>query len=274
MKPSPFGYEVPGSLDEAVAFLADAGSGAKVLAGGQSLIPVLSMRLVSVDRLVDINRLPGLDGIEPADGGFRVGALVRQRDAELSPELRDGCPLLPEALAHVAHATIRNRGTVVGSLTHADPASELPAVIAVLGGRLTLASSGGTRDVPAFDFFAGPFATAARPDELVTSAWFPRTNGAGVAFEEVARRHGDFALCGVAALVRPGEARVAFTGVGTAPVTVDVTDPVEAGDLDGAADEASAAIEPHSDIHASAAFRRRLAASLCRRALERAGQAP
>ncbi|MEV4468335.1 FAD binding domain-containing protein [Nonomuraea sp. NPDC049504] len=290
MKPPPFAYHAPRDLGAALRTLAEVGAeGGKVLAGGQSLIPMLNMRLAAPGHLVDINRVAGLDGLEVTPEGVRVGALVRHSDAE-----RAGAhPLLTQALKLVAHPVIRNRGTVVGSLVHADPAAELPAVLAVLGGSVRLArwdggpaggspdggsaggaaerSAGGVavmRDVPAAEFFVGPMESAARPGELAVSAFFPAVEeGVGVAFHEVARRHGDYALAGVCALVTPdGRARVACIGVGPVPVVVELDK------LAGAADAVRAATDPDDDLHATAAYRRHLVGVLAERALHDAAR--
>ncbi|MET8869735.1 FAD binding domain-containing protein [Nonomuraea sp. NPDC004580] len=273
MKPPPFAYHAPRDLGAALRTLAEVGAeGGKVLAGGQSLIPMLNMRLAAPGHLVDINRVAGLAGLEVTQEGVRAGALVRHSDAE-----RAGAhPLLTQALKLVAHPVIRNRGTVVGSLVHADPAAELPAVLVVLGGSVRLARWDGgpdggaavTRDVPAAEFFVGPMESAARPGELAVSAFFPAVEeGVGVAFREVARRHGDYALAGVCALVTPdGRARVACIGVGPVPVVVELDG------LAGAADAVRAATDPDDDLHATAAYRRHLVGVLAERALHDAAR--
>ena len=206
MKPAPFDYHRPGSLPEALATLAGEPN-AKVLAGGQSLVPLLSMRLAAPATLVDINAVPDLAAItvEEHEGrpGVRIGALARHADVLASPDVRRVQPLVTEALAHVAHATIRNRGTTVGSIVHADAAAEMPAVLLLLGGSVEAASVRGTRTIPADELFVGPLESALAADEIATSAFFPALPaGAGVAFDEIARRHGDYALCGVAAARR------------------------------------------------------------------------
>nr|WP_308207541.1 FAD binding domain-containing protein [Actinomadura madurae] len=201
MKPPPFGYHAPATLAEALDALA-AAPGGKVLAGGQSLIPLLNMRLAAPSDLVDINRVAGLDTVHVGDGGVRVGALARHARVERSAEAAAVQPLLGQALRHVAHPVIRNRGTVVGSLAHADPAAELPAVLAVLGGTVEAASARGRRTIPAAAFFRGPLEPALEPGELAVAAFFPAAPPrTGTAFAETARRHGDYALSGVAAVV-------------------------------------------------------------------------
>ncbi|MET7327783.1 FAD binding domain-containing protein [Nonomuraea sp. NPDC005650] len=267
MKPPPFEYHVPRDLGEALRTLAEVPG--KVLAGGQSLIPMLNMRLAAPEHLVDINRVQGLDAMETAHDGVRVGATVRHARAE-----RAGAhPLLSRALRLVAHPVIRNRGTVVGSLVHADPAAELPAVLAVLGGSVQVARwQGLVRDVRAEEFFVGPMESAVQPGELAVSAYFPALGPrTGTAFEEVARRHGDYALAGVCAVVTLDEdgrveaARVACIGVGPVPVVVDVTEsPADAARI------VRDRVEPEGDIHASAAYRRHLVGVLAERAVRNA----
>ncbi|MFI9590215.1 FAD binding domain-containing protein [Nonomuraea sp. NPDC052265] len=282
MKPPPFTYHAPRDLGAALRTLAEVGG--KVLAGGQSLIPMLNMRLAAPEHVVDINRLAALDAVEAGGDGVRVGALARH-----SRVARSGAhPLLTKALRLVAHPVIRNRGTVVGSLVHADPAAELPAVLAVLGGSVRLARwtpAGITeRDVPARKFFVGPMESDVRPDELAVSAYFPALGGrAGTAFEEVSRRHGDYALAGVCAVVifdddlRIAAARVACVGVGPVPVLMDVTR--ECGRRTAAGVDWSAVArtvregtDPEGDIHATAAYRRHLVGVLAERALREAAR--
>ncbi|SDH43390.1 FAD binding domain-containing protein [Nonomuraea jiangxiensis] len=273
MKPPPFEYHAPRDLDDALRTLARVGTDGKVLAGGQSLIPMLNMRLMAPAHLVDINRVASLDGVEAGAAGVRVGALARHSQVERGRSH----PLLTRALRLVAHPVIRNRGTVVGSLAHADPAAELPAVLAVLDGSVRLArwESGriATREVGAREFLVGPMESAVRPGELAVSAFFPALGPrTGAAFEELARRHGDYALAGVCAVVRLDEdgqvaaARVACTGVGPVPVVVDVTEASRDG-WDAAARRVQEEIEPEDDIHASAAYRRHLVGVLAGRAL-------
>src|SRR2546423_3819517 len=199
MKPPAFRYHRPASVAEALTVLAEVGADGKVLAGGQSLVPVLNMRLAAPGHLVDINRLPDLAYVTRDDGVVRVGALARHAAVERSPA---ALPLLREATANVAHAAIRNRGTTVGSLAHADPAAELPAVLTLLGGSVQVASAGGRRTVPAAEFFVGPLESALRPGELALEAVFPAPPPhTGTAWLEVSRRRGDYAVCGVAGLV-------------------------------------------------------------------------
>ncbi len=286
MKPPPFTYHRPTSVGEALDVLADVGADGKVLAGGQSLVPVLNMRLAAPGHLVDINRLSDLSYVRTDPGGVRIGALARHAAVERDDDAYEAVPLLRQAIGQVAHPTIRNRGTTLGSIVHADPSGEAPAVLTLLGGSVTLASRAGTRTVQAKDFFVGPLESALRAGELAVEAHFPAVpDHTGTAWLEVARRHGDYALCGVGVLVtldedlRIAHARAAFISVGPTPVDVDLTDAV-AGQLYGDADWAAAAalvrarIEPEDDIHATADYRRHLAGVLTARAgAEAAGRA-
>jgi carbon-monoxide dehydrogenase medium subunit len=287
MKPPPFAFVAPRSLPEALALVARHGEEGKVLAGGQSLLPVLNFRLNQPAVLVDLNRVPGLDHVSPsAAGGLRMGALARQRQLERHPLVAERAPLLTEAAPHIAHPQIRNRGTVGGSLAHADPAAELPALAVALGARLRLQRLSGERWVDADDFYTGLFGTLLQPDELLTEIeWPPLPAGSGWAFEEAARRLGDYAQVGVAAGVRIdpagrcAEARLVFLSVAPRPFVARGAAGLLAGSaLDDAAILAAAAaaaaeIEPGSDVHASAAFKRHLAERLTRRALRRAAEA-
>ena len=247
MKPPPFEYHAPGGLDEACSLLASLEE-AKVLAGGQSLLPLLNFRLARPSHLVDINRVPGLDRVYERDGGVAVQALARQAAVEDSDVVARVCPLLQAAVRLVAHRVIRNRGTVCGSLAHADPASELPAVLLTLGGRVTVRSVRGERSIAAADLFHGVFETALQPDELLVEAWFPASARPSVILEET-RRHGDFALAGV---VRAGE-KLALFGVAATPVLADPGDPVRG-------------LEPSGDLEATPAFKRHLVRVLTERA--------
>jgi carbon-monoxide dehydrogenase medium subunit len=280
MKPPVFEYHRPGTVAEALAVLAEVGHDGKVLAGGQSLVPLLNMRLAAPRHLVDVNWLAELDEVACGPDAVRVGALARHARVEHDRDATGAVPLLGQAIGDIAHATVRNRGTVVGSLVHADPAAELPAVLVLLGGTMELARAGdgGRREVAAADFFLGPLESAVRPGELATAATFPRPpSGAGSAWVELARRHGDYAVCGVGALVeldrglRVASARAALISVGPVPVPVDLTDALggqagDAADWAAAGRLAAAAVEPEDDIHASAAYRRHLAGVLTARA--------
>ncbi|NUR25425.1 MAG: xanthine dehydrogenase family protein subunit M, partial [Catenulispora sp.] len=204
MKPPPVVYHGPDTLDEAVRLLAEHGAEAKVLAGGQSLVPMLNMRLTAPARLVDVNRLDELAYVHSDRHGVRVGALARHADVERATHAFEAIPLLRQAVRTVAHPTIRNRGTTVGSLVHADPCGEMPAVLALLDGEVLLRSErGGERTVAASDFFVGPMESACREDEIAVEAFFPRPAGrTGSDWRELSRRNGDYALCGVGTLVR------------------------------------------------------------------------
>jgi len=275
VKPPPFGYSRPESVSEAISTLASLGPDGKVLAGGQSLLPLLSMRLAAPHHLVDINRVAELSYVRVDGGVVRVGALARHADVLADRAARTAQPLLDQALRLVAHATIRNRGTTVGSLVHADPSGEMTAVLALLGGSVRVAGASGERDVAAEAFFLGPLESAVAPGELAVRADFPVLRPrAGTAFVEVARRHGDYAVCGVGALVElePGggvaRARCAYLSVSPTPLVLDLTDAVGAGgDLAAAATFARGQLQPEADIHASADYRRHLAGVLTERAL-------
>jgi carbon-monoxide dehydrogenase medium subunit len=277
VKPAPLRYSRPGSTAETLALLASLGEDGKVLAGGQSLVPLLSMRLAAPEHLVDINRLAELGYVRVEDGQVRVGALARHAQVLADPAAAAAQPLLAKALRFVAHAAIRNRGTTVGSIVHADPAGEMPAVLAVLDGAVRVARQGGERQVPAGEFFLGPLESAVEPGELATEALFPvLPPAAGTGFAEVSRRRGDYAVCGVAATVWLGEdgriaqARAAYLSVGPSPIVLDLTEAAAADGTDGfaaAADLARQQIDPEPDIHATADYRRHLAGVLTRRAL-------
>lgn len=280
MKPPPFEYRDPSTIAETVSVLQQYGDDAKVLAGGQSLMPLLNFRLARPTAIVDINGVKELDYLRQEDGWLAVGALARQRTAELSDLVTGLCPLLAEALPFIGHFQIRNRGTIAGSLAHADPAAELGAVALALGAEIRISGPGGNRIVPARQFFVSYLTTALAPDELLVEARFPTARPrTGYAFAEFARRHGDFALVGVAAVVeqdrkrRCSDVRLAFAGVGSVPLLF--TD--EKGRLRGEtltpeairsfAKEIAASLEPESDIHASGEYRRELARELAERAL-------
>ena len=287
MKPAPFEYQAPGSLEAALDLLASRGGDAKLLAGGQSLIPVMNFRLAEPALLVDINKLADLDFIRRGeDGSLRIGALTRQRRLERDLLVAEVAPLLHEAMPSIAHPQIRNRGTIGGSLAHADPAAELPAVAVALGARFRLQRAGGDRWVDARDFFGGLFTTALEPDEILTEVAIPplppRT---GWAFLEIARRHGDYAQVGIAALVtldesgRCREARLVYLSVGDRPVEAREAARLLAGQeispaaIEAAADKASRdEMDPAGDVHATAEFKRHLARVLTGRALRRAAE--
>ncbi|WP_424530658.1 FAD binding domain-containing protein [Sphaerisporangium viridialbum] len=284
MKPSAFDYHAPRDLGETLEVLAGAGAHGKVLAGGQSLIPLLNMRLAAPSHLIDINRVASLDTIAVEGGGVRVGALARHAAVERSSAAARAQPLLRDALRLVAHPVIRNRGTVVGSLVHADPSAELPAVLTVLDGSVRLARHGAPeRDVPAGKFFTGPMESALEPGELAVSAFFPSLPArTGTAFCEVARRHGDYAMAGAAAVVtlddlRIASARVACVSVGPVPVLLDLSEvcahrPAASVDWAAVARAVQNRIDPDGDIHATAGYRRHLTGVLAERALRVAAQ--
>ena len=247
MKPAPFEYHAPATVDEACSLLALL-EDAKVLAGGQSLLPLLNFRLARPAHLIDINRITGLDRIYERDGGVAVQALVRQAAVEDSELVQRVCPLLTTAVRLVAHRVIRNRGTVCGSIAHADPASELPAVLLALGGHVVAQSSRGRRTIAADQLCAGVFETTIAPDELVVEAWFPASSEPFAVLEE-SRRHGDFALAGV---VRAGD-RLALFGVAPIPVLADPKEPARG-------------LQPSGDLEASPGFRLHLVRALTEKA--------
>lgn len=279
MKPAPFAYHAPRTLDGALEILGELGEDAKVLAGGQSLMPLLNMRLAAPAALVDLAHLDGLDRIEVTDEHVRVEARVTSERLRTDIAATDAIPLLRQAIDLVAHPVIRNRGTAVGSIAHADPAAELPAVLALLGGRVELATAQGTRTAGADDYLLGPLESDTRPGELATAIVLPRLpKRTGTAFEELARRHGDYALAGVAVAVTVdadatvSAARAAFIGVGPTPVQVELTgtlagQPHDALDTAAAVELARSSLEPEDDIHATGAYRRHLAGVLLGRAL-------
>jgi carbon-monoxide dehydrogenase medium subunit len=285
MKPPRFEYFAPRTLDDALSLLASQGDGAKILAGGQSLIPLLNFRLAHPDALVDINRIAGLDYLRADDGGLAIGALTRQHAVERSDLVRARVPILAEACRFIGHVPIRHRGTIAGNLAHADPASELPAVMVALEARFTLSSAKGARTVPADRFFVAPLHTSLQAGEMLTEVRVPglpaRTGGA---FVEMARRAGDYALVGVAALItldgsgRCQRARLALCGVGPTPIRASAAEEALVGQtptgaaLDEAATRAAAATSPPSDIHGSAAFRMKLARHFSRQAIALAAQ--
>ena len=290
MKPPPFDYAAPTTVEEALALLSADGE-ARPLAGGQSLVPLLNMRFARPTLLVDLGRVAALDGIEYVNGHVTIGAMTRQRALERDEGIRRRFPLLAEAAELIAHVAIRTRGTVGGSLAHADPAAELPAAALVLDARFVVRNAaGGRRTVPAAEFFVGPYTTAVGPGELLEAVELdaPPT-GTGSAFAELTRVHGAFALVGVAALVGLGadgtvsRARLALCGVGGTPYAPEWLDEVVLGELPGeelfeaVGARVSASVEPGGDGHAGPEYRRRLAGVLTRRALalatQRAGQA-
>jgi carbon-monoxide dehydrogenase medium subunit len=281
VKPSPFVYHAPRSVEEATTVLAEVGHDGKVLAGGQSLIPILNMRLAAPGHLVDINQVHGLSDVSLTDDAVRVGALVRHAQLEHHDGAYAALPLLRQALKHVAHPVIRNRGTTVGSIAHADAAGEMPAVLALADGVVEAVSASGSRQIASADFFLGALETSLGEDELVVAVRFARfAPGTGTSFLERARRHGDYAMAGVAAAVqvRDGvvaDARLSFVSVTDVPRVIDVSAHFagqEAGAVDwaAAADTIREGIEPEGDIHATAEYRAMLAVELARLALAEA----
>jgi len=277
VKPPPFDYHAPDTVDEALAVLAEHGNEAKVLAGGQSLIPLLALRLARPAVLVDVGRLAELQHVR-ANGSLTIGAAVTQRQAERAPDVRSAAPLLAACLPLVGHEPIRTRGTIGGSLAHGDPAAELPAVARALDPTFVARTARGERTIEAADFFLGFLTTALADDELLIEVRVPPLDG-GWACEEVARRHGDFALAGAFAVVRVDErgrvadARLAFAGVADTPVRAEsaevalVGQPAVEETWKAAASAAAGDLAPPSDAHASSAYRRHVAGVLAARAL-------
>jgi len=282
MKPAPFEYWAPTSLDEALKLLSgfDDPGDAKVLAGGQSLMALLNLRLAQPAYIVDLNGIAELSSISRDNGTLTIGAMTRQRIAERSADVAAACPLMVQALQQVGHPQIRNRGTVGGSLAHADPAAELPTLAVCLGADLVMRGPSGERTVNARDFFTGFLSTVLAEDEILTAVRIPAAGpGTGSAFEEVARRHGDFAMVGVAAHVQLNgdtidAASIALSGVDGQPVHAADAGAALAGqtpsdDVFAAAGAAaSAGLDPTSDLHASGAYRKHVAGVLVRRALK------
>ncbi len=282
MKPAPFEYHAPTTVDEATGLLANAAGEAKVLAGGQSLVPMLNLRLARFDTLVDIGRVDALRTVARVNGHLRIGSMVRQCDVEESAEIASAVPLLARATPHIGHFQIRSRGTVGGSIAHADPAAEYPAVALALEAEIEIAGPGGIRTVTAADFFTGTWTTVIEADEILIAVRFPVWGeGSGFAVDEVARRHGDFALAGTAVglQVRGGtvvRAAIALFGMASVPVRAPRAEAALVGadvaglDLAGIGHEAVAGLDPPEDLHASSALRRRIGAATVTRALGRA----
>jgi carbon-monoxide dehydrogenase medium subunit len=273
VKPAPFAYRSAETVEEAVAALAELGEDARVLAGGQSLVPMLNLRLARPSALVDVGRVAALSGIS-VNGALRLGATTRQADALRSGLVAERAPLLIEALRHVGHPATRSRGTVGGSIAHADPAAELPAVLLALDGEAIVVSSGGERVIPAASLFVGPFATTLAEGELLTALrWRDMPASARHGFAEIARRRGDFALAGAVVVVAPGYARVALFAV--APRAFRAPEAEHALEQGAGAEEAAAlaaaASDPSGDPHATAAYRRQAARVATLRALLAAG---
>ena len=279
MKPPAFDYIAADSIAMAVKALAQAGDDAKIIAGGQSLVPMLNFRMLRPSILVDINRIAGLDAIEETSEAIRIGALTRHYQLETSPLIARHLPVLSCAMTHVAHLAIRNRGTIGGSLAHADPAAELPMMALLLDAGLHIASVSGERTVAARDFFLGALTVDLAPGEIITGIVLPKLPPhTGWGFEEVARRHGDFALAAVAATLTVSggaieQARIALTGIGPTALRVTEAEGLLVGhalepDLTHRViDAVRVAIEPETDLHASSDYRRHLAGVLTGRAL-------
>lgn len=280
MKPARFQYHDPTTRGEVLALLDAYEDEAKLLAGGQSLVPLLNMRLAQPAHLIDMNRLSDLSYIREEAGGLVIGALTRHCEIERSPLVRQLCPLLSEAITFVGHAPIRSRGTIGGSLAHADPAAELPAVLVGLGGSIRAASSAGERVLTSAELFLGPLQTSLSSRELLTEIWFPQAPPrSGSAFVEVSRRHGDYALAGVAvqlALHTNGtisSAQLALMGVAETPLALPQTGKLLVGErpderiFSRVAQEITSTLDPDADLHASSEYRRSVAAVLVKRAL-------
>jgi CO/xanthine dehydrogenase FAD-binding subunit len=282
MKLPPVEYEAPTTVAEAVDLLAEHADEASVLAGGQSLIPLLALRLARPEVLIDVNGIGELSGVAATDGWVAIGAMTREYVAEASKTIADSVPLLAAALPLIGHEAIRSRGTIGGSLAHADPAAELPAVARALDAEFVVLGESGERVIPAAEWFEGYLMTSRRPDELLVEVRFPAAGpGTGVSFQEVARRHGDFAIVGLAvSLVLSGEvisdARLAFAGLSDVPVRAAAAEDLLVGErpsaelFDEAARRATDDVDPPDDLHGSSDFRKTVAAVVVRRGLRAA----
>ncbi len=282
MKLPEFAYEAPATIAEAVGLLAEYQDEASVLAGGQSLVPLLALRLARPAVLVDINGVHQLSGISVTDGWVSIGALTREYMAEESETVTQAVPLLAAALPLIGHEAIRNRGTIGGSLAHADPAAELPAVALALDAEFVVRSSSGERVIPAAEWFQGYLSTARRPDEILAEVRFPAAGpNCGAAFQEVSRRHGDFAMVGIAVSLTLSDgtisaARLAFSGLADVPVRAPEAEDFLVGEHpsaelhEEAARRATAGIDPPADLHGSSEYRKKVAATLVRRGLRAA----
>jgi len=282
MKLPPVEYEAPTTVAEAINLLAEYVDEASVLAGGQSLIPLLALRLARPTVLIDINGIDELSGVSAMDGWVAIGAMTREYVAEESETVADGVPLLAAALPLIGHEAIRSRGTIGGSLAHADPAAELPAVARALDAELVVRGPSGERVVAAAEWFEGYLTTSRRPDELLTQVRFPAAGpGTGTSFQEVARRHGDFAIVGLAASLTLSEgvisdARLAFAGLSDVPVRAAAAEDLLVGEMpsaelfEEAGRRATDDIDPPADLHGSSDYRKKVAAALVRRGLREA----
>jgi CO/xanthine dehydrogenase FAD-binding subunit len=281
MKPAPFKYIAAASLEQALTLKAEFGDEARFLAGGQSLVPMLNFRVAQPKMLIDLNLLSQLSGIVCENSAsLRIGALTRYRALERDQQIAQTAPLVREALPHIAHPQIRNRGTLGGNLAHADPASELPAIVVALGGRLRAQSIRGERWVEARDFFLAPLTTALQADEMLVEVQLPaRAKRSGSCFMEVARRRGDFALMGAAVVLTLGvfgrcnDVRIVLCGAGDTPTDVSnaasglIGHSIDAEGIDHVAASVQKSIDPHGNVHASKAFQRHLAGVLVKRSL-------
>jgi CO/xanthine dehydrogenase FAD-binding subunit len=285
MKPAKFDYVSPTTVSAAIEALVASNGEGKVLAGGQSLLPLLNFRMARPTILVDLNGIKGLSYIEERGRSIAIGALTRHRDLEHSPLIASKLPVMSAAMRHVAHLAIRNRGTIGGSLSHADPAAELPMLSTFYDARISIQGPGGRRTVAAEEFFVDALTNCLEPDEIVVEIEFPVLDHDGWAFEEVARRFGDFALASIAVSVRRGEnglkdARIAVMGVGDTPLRLrKAEDELVAMELDdGTPDRFSeiviSKVSPNDDLHASGEYRRHLLGQLSKRALQTALAAP
>jgi 2-furoyl-CoA dehydrogenase FAD binding subunit len=272
MKPASFDYVRAESVDEALEALSQEGADARILAGGQTLVPMLSMRMVRPRVVIDIMGLPELARIENGGGTIRVGAAVRQRDLERYPDLASTQPLLAAALPWIGHVQTRTRGTICGSVAHADPSAELPLVLIALGGEIELRSRRGVRKLAAEAFFTGMMSTDCRDDELIEAVRFPVARaGTGYAFREIGRRHGDFAIVACAAIADARTARLAIGGIADRPTARDLPQPGDPA-LDDALDAFAWDLDARDDLHATATYRRELVRRLGRQTLEEAAR--
>jgi carbon-monoxide dehydrogenase medium subunit len=282
VKPAPFSYSAPQEVDEALTLLQEHGFDGKVLAGGQSLVPMMALRLARFDHIVDINNIAALQGIRRENGHVVVGAVTRQADVLRDATIKSAVPLITEATQYIGHFQIRNRGTLGGSIAHADPTAEYPAVALALGAEMEASSTNGTRTIAAADFFESSWATTLEPEELLTAVRFPvMAEGTGYAVEEIARRTGDFALVGGVALIGMnggtiGSASVVLFGVDERPTKLDAVEAQLVGqspdslDLAGIAQAAAAELDPPSDVQATGEYRKKAAAALLPRVIEKA----
>lgn len=258
MKPAPFDLCLAESIEDVTATLAEHGEAARILAGGQSLVAMLNMRLTEPELVIDISGIPDLDSIEVSRDCVTVGALVRQAELAVHAEVAAVLPIITEALSHVGHLQTRNRGTVCGSLAHADPSAELPLLLMLFRGSVTLASTRGEREVDADSFLVGTLTTAREPDEMITHAHFPTPpKDTRMGFREISRRHGDFAIVALACTARGRKARLAIGGVADAPVAFDLGE-VTPDRLPDQLNTLAWRLGGYDDIHASARYRREL----------------